>query len=99
MECYAVRWGCSTTPNQRRSGVPMKSTVVRLTACLSSILSLASCSGQNATSSTCNAGDPGCLAGGGSNSTGGSTPGSTLGGASAVGGVPSTGTGGSTANG
>jgi len=51
-----------------------KSTLVSLTACLSSLLSLASCSAQKAASSTCNEGDPGCSAVGGSTgAVGGST--------------------------
>src|ERR1700690_2095477 len=102
--------GCSVgliaTPNQRRPGVPMtNSTLVRFTACLSSLLSLVSCSSQNAASTTCNAGDPSCSAGGGSNGAGGSTQSATAGGTSAgggtsaVGGVPSTGTGGFACNG
>ena len=85
----------------------MKSTLVRLTACLSSILYFAGCSSQEASSVTCKEGDPGCATSAGGNGTGGSTQGTTSGGASsggapaggggsAVGGVHST--GGSTAN-
>jgi hypothetical protein len=71
------------------------STLVRLTACLSSILSLVSCSGTNASTQPCNPGDPGCGTGSGGGA-GGSTQGTPTGGASAggasgVGGVPSTG--------
>ena len=67
------------------------STLVRLTVCLSSILSLAGCSSQNAASTLCNAGDPGCNAGGGSNGAGGSTQGAASGGTSAKGGASAAG--------
>ncbi len=78
------------------------STLVRITACLSSFLSLISCSGPSASTVPCNPGDPGCGTGSGGGA-GGSTNGTTTGGASAGGGASGAGgvtsAGGSTANG